>query len=104
MLGVGWDDCFPACLLLQELDPPLARPLQVALAKLRREVAREHALGRHLAGSPGEHYYEHWLSALEELVCTIGATTAEELAERYDAWDRAARATRHGRPIVLPTT
>jgi len=30
-----------------------------------------------------------------------GAMLTDELSERRDAWDRAARATPHGKPIVL---
>lgn len=49
----------------------------------------------------GETYYHHWLAALERLVAEKGASSAAELAERRDAWDRAAKATPHGEPIVL---
>ena len=48
----------------------------------------------------GDTYYAHWLSALEKLVVAKGATSARLLAEMRDAWDRAARATPHGQPIV----
>lgn len=50
----------------------------------------------------GETYYLHWLAALEKLAVAKGLTSAGELARRKDAWDRAARATPHGQPIVLP--
>lgn len=50
---------------------------------------------------PPEHYYEHWLSALEKLVESKGLVSAPERLERCDAWERAARATPHGEPIVL---
>ncbi len=55
------------------------------------------------AGDPdtGETYYVHWLAALERLVVGKGAATSHALAERRDAWDRAARATPHGMPITL---
>jgi nitrile hydratase accessory protein len=55
------------------------------------------------AGDPdtGETYYEHWLGALETLVAEKGLVGAAELDGRRDAWDRAARATPHGEPIVL---
>ena len=58
---------------------------------------------RRPAGDPdtGETYYRHWLAALETLVVEKGAATAQGLAERRDAWDRAARATPHGQPILL---
>jgi nitrile hydratase accessory protein len=52
----------------------------------------------------GQNYYRHWLSALETLVVAKGAAGAVELAATRDAWDRAARATPHGKPIVLPFT
>jgi nitrile hydratase accessory protein len=49
----------------------------------------------------GETYYRHWLGALEALAVEKGATSLAELLERKGAWDRAARATPHGQPIVL---
>ena len=67
-------------------------------AALAQEIKRAQA-----AGDPdtGETYYLHWLAALERLVAEKGASSTKELAERKDAWDRAAKATPHGRPIVL---
>lgn len=55
------------------------------------------------AGDPdlGNTYYEHWLKALEKLVAEKGIVANAELTDRRDAWDRAARATPHGQPIVL---
>lgn len=55
------------------------------------------------AGDPdtGATYYIHWLGALERLVTAKGAASRDELRTRKDAWDRAARATPHGEPIVL---
>jgi nitrile hydratase accessory protein len=49
----------------------------------------------------GAEYYRHWLAAFEKLLAGKGATSAEGLAEMQAAWDRAARATPHGEPIVL---
>jgi nitrile hydratase accessory protein len=49
----------------------------------------------------GTRYYLHWLSALERLVAEKGLVLPEELAVRKADWDRAARATPHGEPIVL---
>ena len=49
----------------------------------------------------GDTYYLHWLAALEKLVVAKGASSPAALAEMKDAWDRAARATPHGKPIVL---
>lgn len=55
------------------------------------------------AGDPdtGETYYAHWLAALERIVAQKGASSAAALKDRRDAWDRAARATPHGKPIEL---
>ncbi len=49
----------------------------------------------------GDTYYLHWLAALERLVVAKGAASADALAQMKDAWDRAAKATPHGQPIVL---
>jgi nitrile hydratase accessory protein len=49
----------------------------------------------------GDTYYHHWLAALERLVILKGLTDPERLADRRLAWDRAARATPHGSPILL---
>jgi nitrile hydratase accessory protein len=55
------------------------------------------------AGDPdlGDTYYRHWLTALERLVVSKGAATQAGLEGTKDAWDRAAKATPHGQPIVL---
>ena len=52
-------------------------------------------------GDDGQGYYLRWLSALEKIVVAKGAASARSLAETRDAWDRAARATPHGKPIEL---
>jgi nitrile hydratase accessory protein len=69
------------------------------------------ALGREIASArergevdDGSHYYEYWLAALEHLAAEKGLTTSVELRQRKDEWDRAARATPHGQPIVLQRT
>ena len=49
----------------------------------------------------GDTYYQHWLAELERLVKEKGASSATELTERKDAWDRASKATPHGQPILL---
>lgn len=49
----------------------------------------------------GENYYLYWLTALEKLVAAKGLLSSDVLNNRRDAWDRAARATPHGEPIVL---
>jgi nitrile hydratase accessory protein len=45
--------------------------------------------------------YLNWLAALESLVVEKGAVSREALAARAEAWERAARATPHGLPILL---
>jgi nitrile hydratase accessory protein len=49
----------------------------------------------------GSTYYQHWLAAIEQLVRDKGIASEQALAERHDAWDRAAHATPHGQPILL---
>jgi len=58
-------------------------------------------LGAALRAVPDRAYYESWLAALESLVTAKGAITDAERHARIAAWDRAARATPHGKPIVL---
>jgi nitrile hydratase accessory protein len=67
-----------------------------ALAQELREAAAR--------GEPddGTRYYEHWLAALEKLVAQRAIVTGTELERRVAAWDAAARATPHGKPIELP--
>lgn len=63
------------------------------------------ALGAEIAAAgphdAPERYYEHWLAALEKLTERKGLISAAERLARRDAWERAARATPHGQPIVL---
>ena len=49
----------------------------------------------------GDTYYRHWLRALERLVVAKGAASEAGLQDMKEAWDRAAKATPHGQPIVL---
>jgi nitrile hydratase accessory protein len=67
-------------------------------AALADEIRRAQA-----AGDPdrGKTYYRHWLAALERLVVDRGVTTPPALEAHRAAWDRAARATPHGKPITL---
>jgi len=55
------------------------------------------------AGDPddGGTYYRHWLAALESLVASKGASSADELDRTARAWDHAADRTPHGQPIEL---
>lgn len=48
-----------------------------------------------------DNYYLHWMEALEIISKMKGLTASEELLERKSQWDRAAKATPHGQPIVL---
>ena len=58
-------------------------------------------LGAELKQVPDRPYYESWLAALERLVEAKALIGAAERQERISAWDRAARATPHGQPILL---
>lgn len=49
----------------------------------------------------GEATYAAWLATLETLLVRQRVTTPESLVAWRDAWDDAARATPHGRPIVV---
>jgi nitrile hydratase accessory protein len=68
-------------------------------ARLSGEIAAAQARGE---ADDGTRYYEYWLTALEKLVSEKGLATLPELLERKEEWDRAARSTPHGQPIVLP--
>jgi nitrile hydratase accessory protein len=59
------------------------------------------ALGAELKAEPDRPYYESWLAALERMVEAKGLMSAAERTARIAAWDRAARATPHGKPILL---
>ena len=62
---------------------------EIALARERGEV------------DDGSRYYEYWLAALEKLAAEKGLATLAEMLARKEEWDRAARSTPHGKPIVL---
>lgn len=66
----------------------------------RLGAERAHAVA---TGAPdnNETYYRGWLEALERIAIEKGAASPAELADRKAAWDRAARATPHGKPILL---
>lgn len=59
------------------------------------------ALGAELAARPDRPYYESWLAALERISEASAVMTGEERLARIAAWDKAARATPHGQPILL---
>lgn len=56
------------------------------------------AAGEH---DPAENYYLHWLSALEKLLASKNIVDPTERETCKSAWNKAARATPHGEPIVL---
>lgn len=66
-------------------------------------LSAEIAAGRERGdANDSSRYYEYWLAALETLIAKKGLASLEELVTRKNEWDRAARATPHGQPIVLP--
>lgn len=48
-----------------------------------------------------ENYYYHWIKALETITNLKGVIGIAELIKRKDQWDKAAKATPHGQPIML---
>ncbi len=57
------------------------------------------------AAAPDDHgaaYYRSWLAALERLRIAKGLASNDGIARLAAAWQAAAEATPHGRPIVLP--
>jgi len=66
---------------------------------LSAEIAAARARGD---ADDGYTYYEYWLAALEKLAAEKGLATRAEMFMRKQEWDRAARSTPHGKPIVLP--
>lgn len=55
----------------------------------------------HDVASDGGDYYAHWLNALEKLLVRKGHARAAQIKQLAAAWQRAAHATPHGRPIEL---
>ncbi|AZO46482.1 MAG: nitrile hydratase accessory protein [Mesorhizobium sp.] len=53
------------------------------------------------AAADGHDYYEHWLDALESLLSAKGVAGRVEVDTLAAAWERAAHATPHGKPILL---
>jgi nitrile hydratase accessory protein len=64
---------------------------QTLSAELKRGDADPH----------GHDYYEHWLRALERLLAAKEVAGAPEVDALTEAWQRAAHATPHGKPILL---
>jgi nitrile hydratase accessory protein len=62
---------------------------------LSAEVHREDA------SHDGHDYYDHWLAALEKLLARKGVASPAEVEALAAAWERAAHATPHGKPILL---
>jgi nitrile hydratase accessory protein len=53
------------------------------------------------AAADGSDYYECWLRALEALLAAKGTTASDDVDTLAEAWQRAAHATPHGKPILL---
>ncbi|WP_181763401.1 nitrile hydratase accessory protein [Mesorhizobium sp. B2-4-15] len=53
------------------------------------------------AAADGHDYYEHWLAALESLLASKGLAAKPDVDAMAQAWERAAHATPHGKPILL---
>jgi len=53
------------------------------------------------AAEDGHDYYAHWLAALEKLLAAKGVAPPRDVDQLAAAWQRAAHATPHGKPIAL---
>ena len=53
------------------------------------------------AAKDGGDYYERWLAALEKLLAAKAVADRSEVDALAAAWQRAAQATPHGKPILL---
>lgn len=53
------------------------------------------------AATDGSDYYTRWLAALERLLAEKGFAGRDEVDAMASAWERAAQATPHGKPILL---
>ena len=53
------------------------------------------------AAADGHDYYQHWLAALERLLAEKGLAGKGDVDAFAAAWERAAHATPHGKPILL---
>lgn len=53
------------------------------------------------AAADGHDYYERWLAALEKLLASKDVVQTPEVDAIAAAWERAAHATPHGKPILL---
>ncbi len=96
VFGAPWEaQAFAMALALHERGTFTGREWSAALAA---EIAAAAARGE---PDDGSHYYEHWLAALERIVDSKQAIARDELERRVSEWDDAARATPHGKPIVL---
>ena len=49
----------------------------------------------------GDPYYHCWMRALEKLLLANGIAAPQEVDAVAGAWERAAHATPHGKPILL---
>ena len=53
------------------------------------------------AAADGSDYYDCWLRALEKLLAAKGIAAPRDVDRLAEAWQRAAHATPHGKPILL---
>ncbi|MEP6355189.1 MAG: nitrile hydratase accessory protein [Hyphomicrobiales bacterium] len=94
-----------------EAGPVFAEPWQAQIFAVtcvlhEKGLFTAHEWGQALGGvikelDDEEEYYQCWLTTLERITSAKGLVDAGNLRDRYNAWDRAARATPHGEPIEL---
>lgn len=49
----------------------------------------------------GSDYFDCWVAALSDLLIRHGIADAASILDLQRSWQRAAQATRHGKPILL---
>lgn len=66
-----------------------------------RHLGKVQPHGQNAVEAGDDSYYRAWLSALQEVLQSLGIVGYDEVDSVAEAWQAAARATPHGKPIEL---
>lgn len=66
-----------------------------------RHLGQVQSHGQNPVEAGDDSYYRAWLSALQEVLQSLGIVGDDEVESVAEAWQTAARATPHGKPIEL---